>query len=67
MLADLKITNRCIYCDNCKLICPEKAILKYEDRHIIESWICTLCGLCIETCPVDCIKMIETSVFDSQP
>jgi len=59
MNPELEINNRCISCDNCRLICPEKAIIKYKDTYAIEPWACTLCSICIEVCPVDCIKLIE--------
>ncbi len=59
MSSSLKITSLCILCDNCKLICPEKAILKLKDQNIIETWSCTMCGLCIEICPTNSIKFIN--------
>ncbi len=58
----LEINNTCISCDNCRLICPENAVLKNADEYKIESWSCTLCQLCVEVCPIDCIKVSE---FDS--
>lgn len=53
----LEINNLCISCDYCRLLCPEKAILRSDQQYNIESWACTGCGLCIEICPVDCIKV----------
>jgi Pyruvate/2-oxoacid:ferredoxin oxidoreductase delta subunit len=55
----LEINERCISCDACRIICPEDAVLKYKDNYAIETWSCTLCSICIEVCPVDCIKLIE--------
>lgn len=52
----LEISTICISCDNCRLICPENAIVTDGKDYYIDSWNCTFCGLCIETCPVDCIK-----------
>jgi electron transport complex protein RnfB len=52
----LEISSICIACDNCRLVCPEKAVISNGTDYAIDSWSCTLCGLCIEACPVDCIK-----------
>ena len=60
----LEITNRCISCDYCRLLCPENAILKIDQEYNVEVQACTLCGICIEVCPVDCIKFQGTT---SQP
>lgn len=59
MIPYLEINSLCISCDNCRLICPENAILKSQQTYSIETWSCTLCEACIEVCPVDCIKMIK--------
>ncbi len=56
MKPKLEINNTCIHCDNCRLICPEHSVMKSKDTYRIEPWSCTLCQLCIEVCPVDCIK-----------
>jgi len=54
----LAIGNRCVDCENCLYICPEKCILKEKQEYSIQQWACTLCGLCQEICPVDCIKLL---------
>lgn len=58
----LEISNLCIGCDNCRLLCPENAVLKDQEEYSIETWSCTLCGICKEVCPIDCIsfKTVET-------
>lgn len=58
----LEIAPTCISCDNCRAVCPEKAVVTNGVDFYIESWSCTLCGLCIEVCPVDCIKEITQPV-----
>lgn len=55
----LEITNRCISCDNCNLICPEDAIITDGTTYKVDQWACIFCNLCIEACPVDCIKLEE--------
>ena len=59
MVPKLEISNLCISCDNCRLICPENSILKSNHTYIIETWSCTLCQICIEICPVDCIHFTK--------
>ena len=59
MIPKLEISNLCISCDNCRLICPENAILVMKDQYVIETWSCTLCQVCVEVCPVDCIKFMK--------
>jgi electron transport complex protein RnfB len=59
MIPYLEINTLCISCDDCKLICPENAILSIEKYYVIETWSCTLCDACVEICPVDCIKLIN--------
>lgn len=54
----LEINIRCISCDNCRLICPENAILTNGKTYSIDTWSCTLCGLCTEVCPTDAIDLI---------
>ncbi|MBL6988213.1 MAG: 4Fe-4S dicluster domain-containing protein [Bacteriovoracaceae bacterium] len=57
MVPTLEITPLCNSCDNCRLICPENAIIKVKDHYAIESWACTLCNICVEICPKNCIKL----------
>lgn len=59
MVPHLKITNRCIACDNCAILCPESSILKTQNTYTIETWSCTLCHICVEVCPVNAIKFID--------
>ncbi|HLW58055.1 MAG TPA: 4Fe-4S binding protein [Bacteriovoracaceae bacterium] len=54
----LEITSICVSCDNCRLICPEDAILSNGSTYLIDTWSCTLCSLCQEVCPIDCIREI---------
>ncbi|MBY0517769.1 MAG: 4Fe-4S binding protein [Bacteriovoracaceae bacterium] len=56
----LEIIATCISCDNCRTVCPERAIQTNGKDFFIENWSCTLCGLCLEVCPVDCIKEKQT-------
>lgn len=64
MIKNLEINKTCISCDSCRLICPENSIITDGQEYAIDSWSCTQCGLCIEVCPVNCIKF--TSVDNRQ-
>lgn len=55
----LEISSICIGCDSCNLVCPEKAVVSDGVSYAIDPWSCTRCGLCIEVCPVDCIKEVK--------
>ncbi len=58
MEAKLEISPLCIMCDSCKLICPENAVITDGKTYFVDQWSCTMCHLCIEICPVDCIKIV---------
>jgi NADH-quinone oxidoreductase subunit I len=59
-------THRCIACEMCARICPSQLITvegvkvdkkkKLPSKYIIEYQYCSLCGLCIESCPTDALK-----------
>lgn len=49
--AGFLITDGCIQCGKCELICPQKCITDYE----IGQDHCLHCGLCVEECPVGAI------------
>jgi len=54
--------NRCVSCWKCISVCPFSAPEKQELRdgtaksHIIET-VCQGCGICVATCPVNCIAL----------
>lgn len=57
MYEKLEINNTCISCDSCRIACPESSIITNGEDYAIDSWSCTRCGICIEVCPIDCIKI----------
>lgn len=60
----LKITQRCIDCDNCLIVCPEECIIRTPRGLVIEEWSCTLCGVCVNVCPVNAIQLTREETFD---
>lgn len=61
MLEKLEINNTCISCDACSQNCPENSIISNGIDYAIDPWSCTQCGICIEVCPSDCIKLIKNT------
>jgi heterodisulfide reductase subunit A len=54
--------SRCVSCWKCLNVCPFSAPEKQELRdgstksHVIET-VCQGCGICVATCPVNCISL----------
>lgn len=49
------ITNKCISCQKCVNVCPQKAI-KQGYQNTIKQENCLHCGACFEICPVNAIE-----------
>jgi NADH-quinone oxidoreductase subunit I len=59
-------THTCIACEMCARICPSKLITvegvkvepkkKLPSKYVIEYQYCSLCGLCLESCPTNALK-----------
>lgn len=60
----LEINANCVKCDLCRVICPEMAIIEFEQTYAVETWSCTLCQLCVQICPVNCIKTKTRPLFE---
>ncbi len=55
----LEIDSKCNSCDNCRLLCPQKAIYAKDQKYYIDYWSCSLCNICREVCPEDAITLIK--------
>ena len=55
-----EITDECIGCTKCARSCPAEAIeyTPYK-KHVINTDLCTQCGLCIEECDYGAIKKVK--------
>ena len=49
------ITQACIGCGTCSAVCPQRCIIKKDDRYEIQQEHCLHCGNCREHCPVNAI------------
>lgn len=52
----------CIYCDNCRIFCPELAISFNGKEYEINYNYCKGCGVCVEECPRNAIHLREVKV-----
>lgn len=50
------ITDACMSCEACELVCPTNCISKGEIQHEIDAELCIECGSCAEVCIVNAPK-----------
>ncbi len=48
--------NGCIACGKCQKVCPEGAITVENNLAHVNYEKCTGCGICVDACPVKCLK-----------
>ncbi len=49
----------CVFCDNCRIFCPEIAISFDGTKYVINYDYCKGCGVCVEECPRNAIHLRE--------
>jgi Na+-translocating ferredoxin:NAD+ oxidoreductase RNF subunit RnfB len=52
-------SNACIACKKCEKVCPHGAITVVDNLASIDYTKCTGCGICVENCPVHCLKTVN--------
>lgn len=50
--------RRCTHCGDCVPVCYFGARIMADDSMVVDSDKCYGCGLCVASCPVDCIEMV---------
>lgn len=49
----------CNACDNCRLFCPEVAVILEGDRRQVDLDYCKGCGICVTECPRNAMALKE--------
>lgn len=55
--------NGCIGCMKCQKICPSGAIVVENNLARVNPEKCTVCGQCVDVCPVKCIQRSDYSMI----
>jgi heterodisulfide reductase subunit A len=53
------ITERCVGCGDCILVCPYTAISRVEGKAQVNAALCKGCGTCVATCPAGAIEALH--------
>ncbi|MEM4756891.1 MAG: glycyl-radical enzyme activating protein [Desulfurococcaceae archaeon] len=55
---------KCMRCQTCVRVCPEKAVIYDESKNciIIDRDLCKACGICVKACPTTAMRLIGRSV-----
>ena len=60
--------DKCISCLKCWVQCPDLSVLTDNESKVcgVNLFYCKGCGICAETCPVKCIKLIQEDKFEAE-
>ena len=53
------ISERCVGCGDCLLVCPYSAISRVEGKAEVNPALCKGCGTCAATCPAGAIEALH--------
>jgi pyruvate formate lyase activating enzyme len=57
------LRNNCIGCQNCILVCPQKALLPDSSKIRFDNNLCDLCGKCIDACNSKALVWIGKKMY----
>ena len=60
------ITNLCISCNACKLVCPQNAIQKNDDQYTIAAHRCNECETHYENAQCSSICPVENAIVNAE-
>lgn len=60
------ITNLCISCNACKLVCPQNAIQRNDGQYSIAAHRCNECETYYEHAQCSSICPVENAIIDSK-
>jgi len=53
------ITEKCVGCGDCIIVCPYTAISRVEGKAQVNPALCKGCGTCVATCPAGAIEALH--------
>jgi len=53
------ITEKCVGCGDCIIVCPYTAISRVEGKAEVNPALCKGCGTCVATCPAGAIEALH--------
>jgi pyruvate formate lyase activating enzyme len=62
----MHISNKCIRCGKCILLCKQKAITFKQNEIYLNRKNCNLCGLCVENCNTGAMKFIGKAFTEKE-
>lgn len=56
------LENRCIGCNTCIKVCPNKSLSRKSECLELDRSTCSICGECVDACPGNALEMLGKEV-----